>query len=154
MYESPPNLPDFFFKKKENPCNYNSSLFPSSLILHFYSFPTLYPMPRLRLTDLEPALQAIATENYVFRNWAKTFTCTAEILFTPTSEDEIVKVTSLFLQIVYMDMLHEANRSIVCIIGTVGKKYRSCTWHENITKKSRCLVVDTRPRIWRAHKEL
>ncbi|KAI7881637.1 L-gulonolactone/D-arabinono-1,4-lactone oxidase [Lichtheimia hyalospora FSU 10163] len=49
-------------------------------------------MPRLRLTDLEPALQAIATENYVFRNWAKTFTCTAEILFEPTSEDEIVKI--------------------------------------------------------------
>lgn len=78
-------------------------------------------MPRLRISHLEPALQAIATEDYVFHNWAKTFTCTAELLFTPTSEDEIVKVTSLLFQIVGMGMEHKANRSCGVLLAPWGK---------------------------------
>lgn len=74
-------------------------------------------MPRLRISHLEPALQAIATEDYVFHNWAKTFSCTAELLFTPTSEDEIVKVTSLLFQIVGMG----ANRSCGVLLAPWGK---------------------------------
>lgn len=107
--------------RKENPCDSFSSLslfFFSSLIHLFITPFKAIHMPRLRLKDLEPALQAIATEDYVFRNWAKTFNCTAELLFTPSSEDEIVKVTSFLLLIVCMGP-NEANRSIV--VGTVGK---------------------------------
>lgn len=86
--------------RKENPCDSFSIslslfLFLPKPLLVYYSFQS--DMPRLRLKDLEPALQAIATEDYVFRNWAKTFNCTAELLFTPSSEDEIVKVTPLLL---------------------------------------------------------
>ncbi|KAI9321819.1 D-arabinono-1,4-lactone oxidase-domain-containing protein [Dichotomocladium elegans] len=52
-------------------------------------------MTRIRLLDLDPALQAIASEDYVFHNWAKTFNCRPELLFTPTCEAEIVKIVQL-----------------------------------------------------------
>ncbi|KAI8391764.1 D-arabinono-1,4-lactone oxidase-domain-containing protein [Radiomyces spectabilis] len=52
-------------------------------------------MPRLRKNQLQPALQAIATENYVFQNWAKTFSCQCELLFTPSTEEEIIEIVRL-----------------------------------------------------------
>ena len=49
-------------------------------------------MTRVRLNQLDPELQAIATEDYTFHNWAKTFQCTCEIMFQPSTESQVVKV--------------------------------------------------------------
>ncbi|KAG0172812.1 hypothetical protein DFQ28_007000 [Apophysomyces sp. BC1034] len=52
-------------------------------------------MPTLRKSQLEPSLQAIAQEDHVFQNWAKTFSCTPELYFTPSSEDEVIEIVRL-----------------------------------------------------------
>lgn len=71
------------------PTNFQARLYPCSFPL-FYRSPQ--NMGKLAKQDLEPSLQAIATEDYIFRNWAKTYTCTCELMFMPVSEAEIVKV--------------------------------------------------------------
>jgi L-gulonolactone oxidase len=43
-------------------------------------------------SELDKDLQDIAHENYQFKNWAKTFQCQPELLFTPTTEKQILKV--------------------------------------------------------------
>lgn len=43
---------------------------------------------------LQKELQALSTPNKVFQNWAKTFRCVPEQYYTPTTEEEIVKVGS------------------------------------------------------------
>lgn len=45
-----------------------------------------------RLDQLEPELQKIATDDYTFQNWSKTFKCKPELLFTPTTEAQVQKV--------------------------------------------------------------
>jgi L-gulonolactone oxidase len=45
-----------------------------------------------RIDQLEPELQSIAVDDYTFQNWAKTFKCKPEILFTPTTEAQVQKV--------------------------------------------------------------
>ncbi|RUS20932.1 D-arabinono-1,4-lactone oxidase-domain-containing protein [Endogone sp. FLAS-F59071] len=47
------------------------------------------------LTILDPDLRKIASTNRVFQNWAKTFSCTPELYFEPTSEEQIVKILEL-----------------------------------------------------------
>ncbi|SAM02442.1 hypothetical protein [Absidia glauca] len=46
-------------------------------------------------SELDKDLQDIAHENYQFKNWAKTFQCQPELLFTPTTEKQILKVVEL-----------------------------------------------------------
>ncbi|KAI8099586.1 D-arabinono-1,4-lactone oxidase-domain-containing protein [Halteromyces radiatus] len=45
--------------------------------------------------ELDEDLQNIAHENYEFKNWAKTFSCHPELLFTPKTELQVVKVVQL-----------------------------------------------------------
>ncbi|KAI9272877.1 D-arabinono-1,4-lactone oxidase-domain-containing protein [Phascolomyces articulosus] len=52
-------------------------------------------MPRVRLNQLDSELRAIATEEYTFQNWAKTFQCTCEIMFEPCSEKQLIKIVQL-----------------------------------------------------------
>ncbi|KAI7859531.1 D-arabinono-1,4-lactone oxidase-domain-containing protein [Circinella umbellata] len=52
-------------------------------------------MTRVRLNQLDPELQAIATEDYTFHNWAKTFQCTCEIMFQPSTESQIIQIVQL-----------------------------------------------------------
>lgn len=47
-----------------------------------------------RFDQLEPELQAIALDNFTFQNWAKTFNCKPELLFTPTNESQVQKVNN------------------------------------------------------------
>lgn len=49
-----------------------------------------------RFQQLEPELQEIATEDFTFQNWAKTFQCKPELLFTPTTEAQVQKVILIF----------------------------------------------------------
>ncbi|KAG9062643.1 hypothetical protein KI688_004947 [Linnemannia hyalina] len=44
---------------------------------------------------LQKELQALSTPNKVFQNWAKTFRCVPEQYYTPTTEEEIVKIIHL-----------------------------------------------------------
>lgn len=46
------------------------------------------------IDQLEPELQSVAVEDYTFQNWAKTFRCKPEILFTPTTESQVQKVNN------------------------------------------------------------
>ncbi|KAF7724003.1 hypothetical protein EC973_001463 [Apophysomyces ossiformis] len=52
-------------------------------------------MSIVRRSQLEPALKTIAEENHLFQNWAKTFSCQPELYFTPSTEDEVVKIVRL-----------------------------------------------------------
>lgn len=45
-----------------------------------------------RFDQLSPELQAIANDNFTFQNWAKTFKCTPELLFEPTTEEQVRQV--------------------------------------------------------------
>lgn len=45
-----------------------------------------------RINQLELELQQIAVDNFTFQNWAKTFRCKPELLFTPTTEAQVQKV--------------------------------------------------------------
>lgn len=45
-----------------------------------------------RFDQLDPELQAIAVDDFTFQNWAKTFKCKPELLFTPTNETQVQKV--------------------------------------------------------------
>lgn len=45
-----------------------------------------------RFDQLTPELQEIASDNFTFQNWAKTFKCTPELLFEPTTEEQVRKV--------------------------------------------------------------
>lgn len=45
-----------------------------------------------QIEQLEPELQQIAVDNFTFQNWAKTFKCTPELLFTPVTESQVQKV--------------------------------------------------------------
>ncbi|KAI8069913.1 D-arabinono-1,4-lactone oxidase-domain-containing protein, partial [Gongronella butleri] len=47
---------------------------------------------------MDPELQSIATENYQFQNWAKTFKCRPELLFEPRTEAQVVKIVRLAQQ--------------------------------------------------------
>lgn len=49
-------------------------------------------MAPFELQQLEPELQEIAVDDYQFRNWAKTFTCKPELLFSPQTEKQVQKV--------------------------------------------------------------
>ena len=49
-------------------------------------------MAPFELQQLEPELQEIAVDDYHFRNWAKTFTCKPELLFSPQTEKQVQKV--------------------------------------------------------------
>jgi L-gulonolactone oxidase len=49
-------------------------------------------MVAYRIDQLEPELQEIAVDNFTFQNWAKTFRCKPELLFTPTTEAQVQKV--------------------------------------------------------------
>lgn len=49
-----------------------------------------------RFQQLEPELQEIATDDFTFQNWAKTFQCKPELLFTPTTEAQVQKVILVF----------------------------------------------------------
>lgn len=44
------------------------------------------------LSLLQKELQALSTPNKVFQNWAQTFRCVPEQYYTPTTEEEIIKV--------------------------------------------------------------
>jgi L-gulonolactone oxidase len=44
------------------------------------------------INQLTPELKAIASTDFTFQNWAKTFQCTPELFFTPSTEEEIQKV--------------------------------------------------------------
>ncbi|RUO96838.1 gulonolactone oxidase Lgo1 [Jimgerdemannia flammicorona] len=44
------------------------------------------------LATLDPELRQIVSTNKVFKNWAKTFSCSPELYFEPTSEEQIVKI--------------------------------------------------------------
>lgn len=41
---------------------------------------------------LQKELQALSTPNKVFQNWAQTFRCVPEQYYTPSTEEEIIKV--------------------------------------------------------------
>lgn len=43
-------------------------------------------------SELDKDLQDIAHENFQFKNWANTFQCRPELLFTPQTEQQVVKV--------------------------------------------------------------
>jgi len=45
-----------------------------------------------RFDQLTPELQEIASDKFTFQNWAKTFKCTPELLFEPTTEEQVRKV--------------------------------------------------------------
>lgn len=45
-----------------------------------------------RFDQLTPDLKEIANDKFTFQNWAKTFKCTPELLFEPTTEEQIQKV--------------------------------------------------------------
>ncbi|KAI8984386.1 L-gulono-gamma-lactone oxidase [Mycotypha africana] len=47
------------------------------------------------INKLDPELKEIATDSFVFQNWAKTFSCKPELLFTPTSEEQVKKIICL-----------------------------------------------------------
>jgi L-gulonolactone oxidase len=49
-------------------------------------------MVAYRIDQLEPELQKIAVDSFTFQNWAKTFRCKPELLFTPTTETQVQKV--------------------------------------------------------------
>lgn len=49
-------------------------------------------MAPFELQQLEPELQEIAVDDYQFRNWAKTFACKPELLFSPQTEKQVQKV--------------------------------------------------------------
>lgn len=42
---------------------------------------------------LQKELQALSTPNKVFQNWAQTFRCVPEQYYTPSTEEEIIKVS-------------------------------------------------------------
>ncbi|KAG0305498.1 hypothetical protein BGZ97_001095 [Linnemannia gamsii] len=44
---------------------------------------------------LQKELQALSTPNKVFQNWAKTFRCVPEQYYTPSTEEEIIKIIHL-----------------------------------------------------------
>ncbi|ORY89984.1 D-arabinono-1,4-lactone oxidase-domain-containing protein [Syncephalastrum racemosum] len=52
-------------------------------------------MVKLRKSALSAELQSIAEEDYLFRNWAKTFQCRCELLFRPKTEAQISEVVKL-----------------------------------------------------------
>ncbi|KAG0065879.1 hypothetical protein BGZ89_007833 [Linnemannia elongata] len=47
------------------------------------------------LSLLQKELQALSTPNKVFQNWAQTFRCVPEQYYTPTTEEEIIKIILL-----------------------------------------------------------
>ncbi|KAG2194599.1 hypothetical protein INT46_002589 [Mucor plumbeus] len=48
-----------------------------------------------RFDQLTPDLKEIANDKFTFQNWAKTFKCTPELLFEPTTEAQVQKVILL-----------------------------------------------------------
>ena len=101
--------------------------------------PQTHPMPRVRASHLEPELKAIATEDYTFQNWAKTFSCTCEIMFEPSSESQVVKVCSSTCHLLV------SNRS------TLNRR-RSSGWLSSTTNRSKCLEVVIHLPIWPARE--
>lgn len=66
-----------------------SHLFHCSPALHNIPFKNMGPY---RFDQLSPELQAIASDNFTFQNWAKTFKCSPELLFEPTTEEQVRQV--------------------------------------------------------------
>ncbi|OAD74131.1 hypothetical protein PHYBLDRAFT_177426 [Phycomyces blakesleeanus NRRL 1555(-)] len=50
---------------------------------------------RIGKNQLPARLQDIAEEDHVFQNWAKTFSCTSELYFTPISEQQVIEIVLL-----------------------------------------------------------
>jgi L-gulonolactone oxidase len=51
-----------------------------------------------RFDQLTPDLKEIANDKFTFQNWAKTFKCTPELLFEPTTEAQVQKVRRKYKQ--------------------------------------------------------
>lgn len=55
-----------------------------------------------QIEQLDPELQQIAVDNFTFQNWAKTFKCTPELLFTPVTESQVQKVKKIVTLIFFV----------------------------------------------------
>ncbi|KAG0229971.1 hypothetical protein BGW42_001202 [Actinomortierella wolfii] len=51
--------------------------------------------PEMVPSKLQDELKAISTTNRMFENWAKTFRCVPEQYFTPSTEDDVIKIIHL-----------------------------------------------------------
>ncbi|KAF9156754.1 hypothetical protein BG015_001618 [Linnemannia schmuckeri] len=51
--------------------------------------------PTATASLLQQELQALSTPNKVFQNWAQTFRCVPEQYYTPTTEEEVIKIIHL-----------------------------------------------------------
>ena len=49
---------------------------------------------QLDVSVLQQQLQSLSKSNKTFENWARTFRCVPEQYYTPTTEEEVIKVTS------------------------------------------------------------
>lgn len=58
--------------------------------------------------DLDKDLQNIVIENYQFKNWAKTFTCSPELFLTPKTEEQVIKV--------YLFIMTNINKKFINIL--------------------------------------
>ncbi|KAI7866427.1 L-gulono-gamma-lactone oxidase [Spinellus fusiger] len=89
----------------------------------------------LSKTQLPVDLQSIAEENHVFKNWSKTFSCTSELYFAPSTEKQIVQIVQL---------AHQHKRAVKVFGSGHSPSDLACTqdFHVNIDKMNAILRVD------------